>query len=59
MEGLDSHADAIDTQGAEGTNVIRCYIIRVAFYGQFLQIIKAVLCADALYYLPYLSGSET
>jgi len=58
IEGLDSHADAVDAQGTEGTNVIWRDVIGIAFYGQFLQIIKAVLCADALYYLPYLSGSE-
>ena len=39
MEGLDSHADAVDTQGVEGINVIRCYVIGVAFNGQLLQIV--------------------
>jgi hypothetical protein len=58
MEGLDSHADAVYTQGVEGINVIRCYVIGVAFNGQLLQIVQTVLCADALYYLTYLSGCE-
>ena len=59
IEGLDSHADAVDAQGTEDTNVIWGDVIGIAFYGQLLKIIKAVGLAYLIYHLPYLLRAQT
>ena len=41
IEGLHSHAYAVHAQRAQGSDVIRSNVIRIALYGEFLKIVQA------------------
>jgi hypothetical protein len=41
IEGLNSHTDAIHTQSTQRGDELRCYVIGITLYGEFLKAFKA------------------
>ena len=58
VEGLDSHADAIDTNSSKGRYVRGGYVIGIALYSEFLQVLKSIRRADTVNHLPYLFRTQ-
>jgi hypothetical protein len=59
VEGLDTHADTVDTKPAEGSHIFNGDIIGVTLHGQFLKAIKTIYGADAVNNLTYLTRGKT
>ena len=56
IEGLNAHADPIDTEVFQGRYICGCYIIGITLYGEFFKIVQTYGAAYAVDDLRYLIG---